>query len=636
MRRFLRVFISIVLVSLLVVGIMPNAFTQKKYNEAPELVELVKQGELPPVEQRLPKEPLVLTPLEEIGQYGGTLHLLHLPSGYYPTKWRGYMREPLLIYSTPYLDKILPNVAKTWKVTGGGKVFTFFLREGMKWSDGYPFTADDIVFWYEDVIKNDELTPSKPAYLISGGKLAKVRKLSTYVVEFSFDEPTGLFLDAMCCNLPASPSHYLKQFHPKYTSADKLKELMKKGEYNNWRDLYLSKADNYLNPGCPTLDAFMSVTASKDPVFISKRNPYYWKVDSEGNQLPYIDRMEDGVIQNTETYLLKVLAGDVDYTVIADIGGLPNYSVIVENKSKGNYRLIPYIWPPNNIGSIFFNYGHTDPVIRNLFNDKRFRFALSFAINRDEINKLLFKGQAVPSQATFAPGPPYYGDFPLSKNYTQFDPVKANQLLDEMGLTKRDKDGYRLRPDGKELTLTLLVTTSWPLEDVEIAELCRKYWANIGIRVVNKPIAQEQLYASIWEEKYDLAMRALMLGGCTQPVLSRGELWPASRNWIVSPAWAKWLYSNGKEGTEPPQDIKKLKQLFDQALKEPNTKKRNNIILQALRLNLENIWAIGIVNEPEIGKQYIFKNYIRNVNRPGEPIPAELYSIPPCQFFIKK
>jgi len=635
MKRFLVVFISIVLVStILTMGVVPNAFTQKKYNEAPELAELVKQGKLPPLEQRLPKEPLVITPLEEVGQYGGTLHLLHLPQ--YATIWRGRMRDTFLIYSTPYLDKILPNVAKAWKVTKEGKVFTFFLREGMKWSDGHSFTADDIIFWYEDVVKNDELSPSKPAYLISGGKLAKVRKLSSYVVEFSFDEPSGIFLDAMCTTLPASPSHYLKQFHPKYTSMDKLKELMKKEGFDNWRDLFFNKANNYLNPECPSIDAFISVTTAKDPVFISKRNPYYWKVDTSGNQLPYIDRIEDAVIQNEETYLLKTLAGEVDFTALGFIGGLPSYPVVIENRTKGNYRLIPYIWPPNNIGSIFFNYGHKDNMIRSLFNEKRFRIALSIAINRDEINKLLFKGQAIPSQATFAPGPPYYGDFPLSKNYTQFDPTKANQLLDEIGLTKRDKDGFRLRPDGKELTLTLLVTTGWPFEDVEIAELCRKYWANIGIRVVNKPIAQEQWYGLLREENYDMAMRALMLGGCTQPVLTRGELWPASRFWIVSPAWAKWLYSDGKEGVEPPQEIKKLKQLFDQALKEPNTRKRNNIILQALKLNLENIWAIGIVNEPEIAKQYIFKNYIRNVNRPGEPIPAELFSIPPCQFFIKK
>lgn len=604
------------------------------FREAPELENLVKQGKLPPVEKRLPENPLVIVPLEEVGKYGGTLKTLHLPA--YLNIWPERSRETFLMYSTPYLNKILPNVAEAWKITNNGKTFTFFLRKGMKWSDGELFTADDIEFWYKDIVLNDELTPSKPSYLMSSGKIASFKKRGLYTVEFTFTDPNGIFLDILCTTGIFAPKHYLKQFHPNYNSKEEINKIMKKEGFDRWSDFFYNKANNNYNPECPTINAWISVNSSKEQVHILKRNPYYWKIDIAGNQLPYIDTWEDAIIQNEETYLLKTIAGEVDYTSIAFIGGLPNYPVIKQNENKGNYRLIPYIWPPNNIGTIFFNYDVKEANLKRLFNDKKFRTALSIAINREEISKLLFKGQAVPSQASPASGPPYFGEKSIFKIYTEYDPKRANQLLDEIGLTKRDEEGYRLGFNGDKLTIVLIVTSGWPFEDVEIAELCRKYWKEIGVRVIPKPVTQDQLFAMMREENYQMAMRALMLGGCTQNIFTRGELWPASRWWIVSPSWAKWIYSGGKEGSEPHSEVKKLKELFDKGIREPNKRKRDAIINEALKLNVENLWAIGVVNEPELAKQYIFKNRVRNINYSSDPIPAELFSIPPAIFFIKE
>jgi len=620
----------------LLFSVIPNAFTQKRYNEAPELAVLVKQGKLPPVEQRLPKEPLVVTPLEETGKYGG-ICITGRPANYLTTVTVRLVHEFLLTYSSPYLDKILPNVAKTWKVTGGGKVFTFFLREGMKWSDGHPFTADDIVFWYEDIIKNDELTPSKPAAMMVGGKLGKVRKISTYVVEFSFDVPNGIFIEEMCRWRPEpyAPAHYLKQFHPKYTPMEKIQQAMEKEGFDRWADLFLDKRMNITNPECPTISAWVAVNEPQEQIHIFKRNPYYWKVDTAGNQLPYIDRIESPMFTDQQAILLKVLAGEIDYMSAAWIGAMESYPTVVQNQDKGNYHLVSSPWPPNNLGSIYFNFTHKDPVLRKLFNDKRFRIALSVALDREEINKMLFKGQATPSQPSPPPGPPYYGDSSLFKKYTQYNPKYANQLLDEIGLTKRDKDGFRMRPDGKELTLVNSVILGWPVEAVEMAELYRKYWQDIGLRVVSRPVSAEVLPAQIQAGEYDLMTNTKTPGGRPLNIFTRGDLLPSYNYWMVAPKWSLWLNSGGKEGEEPPPEVKRLREIYMQGISEPSEKKRTTLIMEAFRINIDNMLAIGVVNEPQKGNYFVVRNRLRNFNRPNEPAAGELYPTPPAQWFIK-
>lgn len=637
MKKFIALLSILILLSSLLIGSNDISFGQQKYNEAPELTELVKQGKLPPIEQRLPKEPLVITPLEEIGKYGGVC-ITGRPADLPTAITDRLLYEFMITYSTPNLDKILPNVAKAWKVTGGGKIFTFFLREGMKWSDGHPFTADDILFWYEDIIKNDELTPSKPAALMAGGKLGKVRKLSPYVVEFSFESPNGVFIEEMCRWRPEpyAPAHYLKQFHTKYTSIEKIQTEMKKEGFNRWSEFFSVKRRNITNPECPTLSAWVATNKPQDQIQIFKRNPYYWKVDTNGNQLPYIGRIEVPMFTDSQAMLLKALAGELTYIQGAWLGGIESYPTLVQNQERGNYRIVPYLWPPNNFGAIYFNFTHKDPVLRKLFNDKRFRIALSVALNREEISNMLFKGQAVPSQPSPPPGPPYYGDSSLFKKYIQYDPKYANQLLDEIGLTKRDKDGFRMRPDGKELIIVNLVNyPSEPPQIMEMAELYRKYWEKVGLRVVNKPVSREVFTPQIQAGEYDLATAGKTPGGRPINIFTRGDLLPSYQFWLTAPKWSLWLNTGGKEGEEPPSEVKRLREIYLQGISESAEKKRNALIMEAFKINIDNLLAIGVVNEPDIGKYYVVSNRLRNVHRPNEPMPVELYPIPPAQWFIK-
>ncbi|MBC7321369.1 ABC transporter substrate-binding protein, partial [bacterium] len=286
-----------------------------RFSEAPALAELVKQGKLPPVEKRLPEKPLVIVPVEEVGKYGGSWRMAMRGRADTPLLSRQVGYEGLVIID-PDLANVLPGVAENWKIGGNGRIFTFYIRKGIKWSDGHLFTADDIMFWYKDIILNKELTPVIPSWLTSEGEVVKVEKIDTYTVRFTFKKPNGLFLPYFATGAGRSvlvPSHYLKQFHVNYTSKDKLNELVKKEGLNTWIDLFNNKNNFWMNPDLPVVFAWKVTTplgVSTRVVF--ERNPYYWKIDTEGNQLPYIDRLVVDVVENIEVMKMKALNGEID------------------------------------------------------------------------------------------------------------------------------------------------------------------------------------------------------------------------------------------------------------------------------------------------------------------------------------
>jgi len=323
------------------------------FSEAPILAELVKQGKLPPVEKRLPEKPLVIVPVEEVGKYGGTWRMA----------MRGRADTMLLVREVDYeglvridpdLANVLPGLAESWKIGGNGRTFTFYIRKGIKWSDGQPFTADDIMFWYKDIILNKELTPVTPSWLTSEGEVVKVEKIDDYTVRFSFKKPNGIFLPYLATGTAGIiPSHYLKQFHPSYTPKDKLNELAKKEGLNTWLDLFNNKNNPWMNPELPVINAWKVVTpVGTGTRVVFERNPYYWKVDIEGKQLPYIDKLAIDIVDNLEVMKMKALNGEIDMQsrhigqIIAD------YPLYAENKAKGGYRLIKQTHTSMNLSLI--------------------------------------------------------------------------------------------------------------------------------------------------------------------------------------------------------------------------------------------------------------------------------------------
>ena len=598
-----------------------------EYQEAPMLRTMVAAGELPPLEERLPEDPLVVKPAEEIGQYGGTLRRIKERGTAY--NYAMNFGFEFLIQWSNDLTYLYPNVLKGWKASEDAKTYTLYLRKGMKWSDGHPFTTDDFMFWYEDIALNKDLYPTPPSQLMVGGEVGVWRKIDDHTLEITFSVPSGLFLEqfARWRPNPFSPKHYLSQFHPKYTSEDEIEKMVKEGGFDTWPKFFHYRfwgsgyGGNTVweTPEAPVITAWMAQDAFDLPLQTMVRNPYYWKVDTEGNQLPYIDKMERLVVMTNEAILLMCLAGDIDIENLGYIQGTStNLKILMDHREKGNYRMNEYITSmPHNAGTIYFNYSHEDPVLRELFNDKRFRIALSVAMDREEMNQLVMKGQSEPAQpiGTLRPGPPYYGE-KLGIDYLQYDPELANQLLDEIGYTERDVEGYRVRPDGKRLRIVNSVNSYNP-NYVEMAELYKGYWKEIGLQVVNKPITDQGYMTMLNSLRYDIATHYVHLGSTSGQILTRmratcgyAQAWPG---------WTLWIESEGEQGTEPPEDLLRMIELREKAVVSPNAEVRDALIVEIFKIFDENLFWIGglnpIMDPPILGGGTLVNNRIKNFPR---------------------
>ncbi len=603
-----------------------------EYQEAPMLRTMVAAGELPPLKERLPQDPLVVKPTDEIGQYGGTLRRLNeLGASNYRMN---FGLEWLAAYPLD-MEEVYPNVLKGWKVSEDAKKFTLYLREGMRWSDGYPFTADDIMFWYEDVALNKDITLTPPARLVIGGEVGVMEKIDDYTIEISFSESYGVFIEnfARWRPDPYLPKHYLKQFHPTYTPMSEIEEVMKKGGYDTWLDLFMSKMGNWLTwyalPERPVLGPWVAQNLPTEPLHIMVRNPYYWKVDTEGNQLPYIDKVTRLLVMDKEAMLLKTIAGEVDLQGTIYFGGIQNYSLIMQNREKGDYRVVETWWPQSALAAIYFNFSHEDPVLKEILNDKRFRIAMSVAMNRDEANQIFYKGLSTPSHVSVASGAPYFGER-LGKNYLQYDPNLANQLLDEMGLSERDEEGYRLRPDGERLRMVNKVTLHYA-NFVEMAELYRGYWKEIGVETVVKPMEHSTLVGMWFTADYDLITAGGSFGG--RPMNPLYRMGNQGLYGLIAPQWDAWFATEGELGEEPPQDVYRMIELREKALGAADDEERIALTVEIFGIHEDNLWTVGGLNESSREKFMVVTNRMGNV--PDNMCYEWIYAVP-AQFFIKE
>ncbi|MBM4460645.1 MAG: ABC transporter substrate-binding protein [Chloroflexi bacterium] len=609
--------------------------TVTKFQEAPELAEKVAKGQLPPVEKRLPANPLVIKPEEAIGKYGGTLRMAVVGQNTLTNEVNNWwLTESLTNPSPQDATKFIPNVAESWEWSDGHKVLTMKLRKGIKWSDGQPFTAGDVNFWWQDVVLNKELTPSPSTLLTRGGKLAEFKQIDDFTIQFSFAEPYALFTTYLGSwgfprGAPTSyPKHYLSQFHTKHGEKAKIEAGMKEGGFQNWPDFFAQKASNN-NPERPTIGAWIPTARPPNAVEVHVRNPYYWKVDTAGNQLPYIGEIRSTRTADTEAALLKTIAGELDFS---RMGGTVNLPVLSDNKQKGNYRFAYADWMPNSFGNIMFNFSTKDPVKNKLYNTKEFRQALSVAINREEIIKLIYKGGVFASQVAPMRGAPYHGESDLFQSWTKFNPDQANQMLDKIGLTAKDKDGFRLGPDGKELLLIISATTAWPAETPQLMDLVKGYWAKIGIKATVAPEA-----GALWGTRHnagehDVSARGAHFGGGpVHPTLNSNTF--ALSGWQWAPEWALWLDTGGKQGNEPPAEVKRIREILNQILGEPDEAKRNALMQEVFKIHMDQLWSIGlVVDDPKFGQLTTVHNRLRNVVTWS--ISGEWWPMIPQQWFI--
>jgi peptide/nickel transport system substrate-binding protein len=462
------------------------------FNEAPMLAEMVAAGELPPVEERLPKEPMVLEPSDEIGKYGGTWNRAFTGPADHQNIER-ISKNHMLFWDTG-MTEVQPHIARDFEVNDDNTEFTFYLREGMKWSDGAPFTADDIMFWYEDILLNDDLVPAKPGWAKAGGELGVWEKIDDYAFKVTFPQPYGVFFELVAgltvnghftqlepCSGGFSPKHYMTQFHADYIGLDEANALAAERGFDNWAKLFCFMNDPNLNSEAPVTTAWKPLTDFSQQQVILERNPYYWAVDTEGNQLPYIDRIVMSVAEDLEVLNLKAIAGEYDLQARhIDINKLP---VLLENAEEQDYRIQFFRGRGGSASALAFNQDYDgDPEIAKFIQNADFRRALSMAIDREQINEAFYLGLGRPASACSWPDPPYDPGEEYDQLYSTLDVEEANRLLDSIGLDQKDDEGFRLMPDGRRLVVEMMAVSGafqdWP----GIAEMFAQQWKeNVGI-----------------------------------------------------------------------------------------------------------------------------------------------------------
>ena len=595
------------------------------YSEAPTLAEAVKAGKLPPLDQRLPSDPEVLKPLDSVGKYGGQLRFGLRGSSDYNNTLRMVGPQGLVRWNMDYTE-IIPNVAKSWDVNDDATVFTFHLRPGMKWSDGTPFTADDVMFNMEDIVLAGALAPTPPRYM-AAGEPVKVEKVDDVTVRFTFAAPYGDFLAELASPLGQHPVFYQKkycaQFLPQY-NADAEAQAKAAGS-SDWKTYYVAKcgdievASRWGNPERPVLDPWVV----KEPYVggavrvVMERNPYYWQVDTDGHQLPYIDELFSPIAQDVESLVLEAIGGKIDFQ-IRHLDAAANRPVLAENRDKGGYEFVEAKSVGGTNMIINLNLTHKNPELRELFNKKDFRVALSEAINRQEIIDTALLGEGSPWQQ----GP--FEDHPnfnkrLSTQFLEFRPDEANKLLDGIGLTKRGSDGMRLLPSGNPLKFKIDVIPTLQPEHVDMLQLIEQQWAKVGIDMDVNPLERTFFYERTSNANdHDAAVWGAQ--GSWVPGEIPQQIVPVHHDSRWGIPWTQWYKSGGKEGEEPPASIKERMKLYDEARATVDPQKRHELIEKIADIAADEFEVFGV--SKALSTYGIKKTTLKNV---PEAMPSSWY-----------
>jgi peptide/nickel transport system substrate-binding protein len=617
---------------------MPRAALAEAPKEAPALAKLAADGKLPPLAERIPANPLVVA-VEKAGRYGGSLRRGLRGSSDHNGILRMVGNQGLVRWNLAFTE-VLPNVADKWEVNADSTEFTFHLRKGMKWSDGRPFTADDIVFSIEDCAKNTELYKSPPSPIVIGGKPGTATKIDETTVKFSFAGPYALFLEQMATPLGQHPTlfakHYCSQFHPKYNTG--LADLVKAANLSDWGTLFRNKCGDieipsrWGNVDKPTLDPWVvkeAYTGGATRV-VMERNAFFWQVDSAGNQLPYIDRLTFNISQDVESLMLDAISGRLDLQE-RHIDTLQNKPTLSQNMQKGGYRLVELINSGSQQIQIYLNLAHKDPKMREMFANKEFRKALSLGMNRQEIIDLVYLGQSQPYQTGPRPGHPWYHPA-LAQQFTAFDQAQANAILDKLGYTKKDSSGIRLRPDGQKIFFAIdVIPTLYP-DEVDALELVKRHWADIGIDIKVNTIERALYYTRGDNNDHDAAVWPGP--GGLDPMLDPRDFFAQhTQGSRYAIPWAQWYVSGGKDGQEPPDSQKQRMKLFDQARATADLQKRGEIMKQLFDHTAEAFETIGICLA--VNAFGICKNNLQNVPakypnswswpNPGPALPQQFF-----------
>lgn len=592
--------------------------------EAPMLKRLVEKGALPPVEERLPLDPLVVTPAERLGEYGGTWRTLELAAELHV--WRivgGY--QPLIRWSAD-ASGLVPGTAREWEAGADGTTLTLRLRRGVKWSDGVELTSADFLYWWS-VVEDGRAKLTFPYWSRVGGKPMKVEAPDPYTVVFRFAGPNHDAALHLASTIDwqeeyNTPAHYMKRFDPRFEP--------RQADFTEWE----RKNRSWANPERPTLNAWKveSIEDGGRRVRLV-RNPFFWMTDTAGRQLPYIDRVVVEVVNDAQLRVLRLLAGEVD----AQFRGLDllDHPLYLKGRKRGGYRILKWDSGSGSRPAIIFNWDDPDPVLRGLIRDPRFRRALSLAIDRDKCNLVSWRGLGRPQQATISRqswhflspgGKALYEEW--ASSWADYDPARAGALLDEMGLAKRDAEGFRLRPDGKRLSLLVdLPSSQQGRPAYDMAEIISGSWNALGVETLLKGWALH-----VVEIRENTGEFTVTTSDMAEMDLFAFPDWVfPTRDKYWHPKVGKWYRTGGKEGEPPSGPTKELLDLYARVQSEPDREKAHALVRDAIRVHVEQgPFVLGTVGDlPEL---VLLRENFRNVPETPRVLGAWAIAAPATSF----
>lgn len=658
-------------VLLFAVLIVSPTLAASTYSEAPDLAQRVRHGELPPVELRLPRNPMLVEPIERLGEYGGRWRMVIIGDGSSGSLiYRSIGYEPLVRWDAAW-KRVIPNVAQTITANADATEFTFQLREGMRWSDGHPFTTTDIMFWAERILPDPALTsPGIREVFSIAGALGRFESLGSSLFRVTFRAPNGLFLQrlasgAATASITEYPHHRLA---PLFRDGDPklLTAAIAETGAADWRTMFDIKSRRFTNRAdpalifrtgiegrqttiptdyqpWPTLDAWVPVRMEDGdpPRIVAERNPYYWKIDPGGRQLPYIDSVAFHLVPgspDTRSWeMMKTLMStdEIDMQLQRVWHGT---APLRPEPPTERQRLVPVVDAGSNALPLALNLTHPDGVKRRLFQTLEFRIALSIAINRKWIMTDLLSSatQSYDRPYQVAPRPESrLFHQRLASQYLAFDPGEANRLLDRLGLVARDGDGFRLDGAGRRLKIEILVRSE-KTGQREVLKYVAADWKAIGIEGVIRPLPRRELVdVVIPGGAYDAAI-AFDDGGM-DAMIEPGNYVPTRENSWFAPAWTAWFRNpSDPRAEEPPQAIRDQMALYVTLQGTVEAEAQDELMRRILDIAADQFFMIGIALPGLM--QGIAKKAMRNL--PPYFVEAFIYPTPaptnPSQYFFDR
>lgn len=579
------------------IALSAPASRAQSFIEPPMFEAEVTAQNMPPVAERLPMRPRVINLGESgrmPGRYGGTLRMLIADQRDIRLAVM-YSYARLVTYNTKL--QLEPDILDKVDIAEG-RIFTLHIRPGHRWSDGQPFTSEDFRYFWEDVANNPRLSPGGPPLQLRPlGRKPKFEVIDALTVRYTWDVPNPGFLPALAAAQPVyiyMPAHYMRQFHTSYAEKGVLDALIKKEKVRDWGALHERKSRQFRpeNPALPSLDPWRNTTPLPSEVFVFERNPYYHRVDENGRQLPYIDNLRLSVV-SSQLIPAKVGAGDSDLQ--ARYLRFDNFTFLKVAEKRNGF--LTHLWRRAEGSYIALqpNLNASDPVWRSIVRDVRFRRALSLAVDRRDINQVIFFGLARESAMTVMPESPLYDDV-FASSYARFDPLAANRLLDEMGLKKRDFDGIRFLPDGRRAEI-IVESAGESMEETDALELVVEDARKVGLRLLVHSSHRDVFRRRISGGSTVMSVWPGIDNGLASPDMDPQDLSPTNQNQFNWPMFGQWVETNGKEGQEPDMEgVKELVHLRNQWLASSSTEERRVVWKKMLSIHAEQLYSIGIIS----------------------------------------